>query len=173
MIKNGGVAITDDQSLFEYLTLEGAQAGLSWLTILKKRDHYRQAFDQFDIEKVARYSDKKIAQLLLDSGVVRNRSKILSVRNNAQAVIKIQQQLGSFSHYLWQFIDGKTIHNHYQIITDIPTETALSKTISQDLKKRGFTFVGPTIMYAFMQATGMVNDHTVDCFRYLQCKKPT
>lgn len=165
-----GVAVKDDQTLFEFLSLEGAQAGLSWITILKKRDNYRQAFDQFNIEKVARYNDEKIAQLLLNKGIVRNRLKVNSVRSNAQAVIAIQQQFGSFSHYLWNFVNGKTIHNQFQTVADIPAETPLSKTISKDLKKRGFKFVGPTIVYAFMQATGMVNDHTADCFRYSQYK---
>ena len=165
-----GVPVTDDQTLFEFLVLEGAQAGLAWITILKKRANYRQAFDQFDIEKVASYSDKKIAELLLNEGIVRNRLKVNSARSNAKAVLKIQQQFGSFSQYLWAFVDGKPLQNCYQTITDVPAETALSKTISKDLKKRGFSFVGPTIVYAFMQAVGMVNDHTADCFRYQQCK---
>ena len=165
-----GVPVTDDQTLFEFLVLEGAQAGLAWITILKKRANYRQAFDQFDIEKVASYSDKKIAELLLNEGIVRNRLKVNSARSNAQAVLKTQQQFGSFSQYLWAFVDGKPLQNCYQTIADVPAETALSKIISKDLKKRGFSFVGPTIVYAFMQAVGMVNDHTADCFRYQQCK---
>ena len=165
------VPVTDDQALFEFLVLEGAQAGLAWITILRKRANYRQAFDQFDIEKVAGYSDQKIAALLLNKGIVRNRLKVNSARSNAQAVLKIQQQFGSFSQYLWAFVDGKTLHNHFQSIADVPAETALSKTISKDLKKRGFSFVGPTIIYAFMQAVGMVNDHTTDCFRYQQLKQ--
>ena len=165
-----GVPTLDDATLFEFLILEGAQAGLSWITILKKREGYRQLFDQFDYKKIARYSDSKLDGLRENPAIIRNRLKIESARTNAQAFIKIQEEFGSFSHYLWGFVDHKPIQNHYKTLKDIPAKTALSDQISKDLKKRGFKFVGSTIIYAFMQATGMVNDHVSHCFRHQQCQ---
>jgi DNA-3-methyladenine glycosylase I len=161
-----GVPVHDDRLLFEFLILEGAQAGLSWLTILKKRENYRAAFDNFDVEKVARYTDKKIVKLLADEGIVRNRLKVASAVTNAKAFLKVQKECGSFDAYIWRFVDGKPIQNRRESLTQIPARTDLSDTISKDLKKRGFTFVGTTIIYAHMQATGMVNDHLVSCPRY-------
>ena len=161
-----GVPVYDDQTLFEFLILEGAQAGLSWSTILKKREGYRLAFDRFDVEKVARYDGIKISALLTDPGIVRNQLKIGSAVTNAQAFLKIRDEWGSFSDYIWSFVDGRPIQNAWQSLAEIPAKTPLAETISKDLKKRGFRFVGPTIIYAHMQATGMVNDHLVDCFRY-------
>jgi DNA-3-methyladenine glycosylase I len=161
-----GIPVTDDNTLFEFLLLEGAQAGLSWLTVLKKREGYRRAFADFNPAKVARFSDKKLEKRLLDPTIVRNRLKVYSARTNAQCFIDIQQQTGSFSNYLWGFVDNKTIQNHWQSMAELPASTELSDAISKDLKKRGFKFVGSTIIYAYMQAVGLVNDHTVDCFRY-------
>ena len=161
-----GVPVLDDQTLFEFLILEGAQAGLSWSTILNKRDGYRRAFDGFDPEKVARYGERKIAELLDDSGIVRNRLKVRSAVSNAQAFLEVQEERGSFSDYIWSFVDGAPIQNRWRSLSEIPAKTPLAEAISKDLKKRGFRFVGPTIVYAHMQATGMVNDHVVDCFRY-------
>src|SRR5690625_976223 len=154
----------EDQYLFEMLSLEGAQAGLNWLTILKRRENYRKAFDHFCIEKISRYDEQKIAHLLADEGIIRNKLKINSVINNAKAFQKIQEHYGSFSHYLWQFVDGKPIVNFWQDESEVPAFTELSTKLSKDLKRRGFSFVGPTICYAFMQAVGLVNDHTADCF---------
>lgn len=161
-----GKPIHDDRLLFEFLILEGAQAGLSWLTILKKRDNYRKAFDNFDARKVARYDARKIRALLSDPGVVRNRLKIAAAVQNAQALLAVQKEFGSFDAYIWQFVGGKQKINRWQALKDIPTKTVESDAMSKDLKKRGFKFVGSTICYAFMQAVGMVNDHTVDCFCY-------
>ena len=161
-----GVPVYDDRTLFEFLTLEGAQAGLSWSTILKKREGYRSAFDGFDAEKVARYDGIKISALLTDPGIVRNQLKIGSAVTNAQAFLKIQGEWGSFSDYLWSFVDGRPIQNARRSLAEIPAKTPLAEALSKDLKKRGFRFVGPTIIYAHMQATGMVNDHLVTCFRY-------
>ena len=163
-----GVPLHDDRGLFEFLILEGAQAGLSWDTILRKRDNYRAAFDNFDPAKVARYDDKKVAKLLNDEGIIRNRLKIASAIANAQAFLKIQDEFGSFDSYIWGFIDGKPIVNRTD---EIPAKTAVSDAISKDLRKRGFNFVGSTIMYAFMQATGMANDHLTCCFRHTQLIK--
>ena len=160
------MAVHDDQRLFEFLTLEGAQAGLSWATILNKREAYRSAFDHFDIEKVARYDDAKISELLDNPGIVRNRLKINSSILNARKILQIQEEFGSFDKYIWQFTDGKTLQNEWKSIKDVPSSTAESERMSKDLKKRGFKFIGSTICYAFMQATGMVNDHTLECFRY-------
>jgi DNA-3-methyladenine glycosylase I len=157
-----GVPSRDDRHLFEMLTLEGAQAGLSWSTILRKRDGYRQAFANFDAAKVARLSDKDVERLLADPGIVRNRVKVESTVNNAQRVLELE----SLSDLLWSFVDGDPLVNRWKTIAEIPAETAESKAMSKDLKKRGFRFVGPTVCYAFMQACGLVNDHTVDCFRY-------
>ena len=163
-----GLPCFDDKKLFEFLILEGAQAGLSWITILRKREGYQKAFAQFDVEKVARFSDKKLQALLQNPAIIRNRLKIFSTRSNAQAFIKVQQELGSFSNYLWAYVDGKTIQNHWQLSSQLPASSKTSESISKDLKKRGFKFVGPTIIYAYMQAIGMVNDHTLDCFRHEQ-----
>ena len=159
-----GVPLHDDTRLFEFLILEGAQAGLSWITILKKREAYRQAYQGFNPETVARYSDQDVQRLLANPGIVRNRLKIESSISNARACLDIQNQYGSFDSYLWNHVDGQPIINHFQRLADVPASTPLSETLSKDLKKRGFKFVGPTIIYAFMQATGMVNDHLVSCF---------
>jgi DNA-3-methyladenine glycosylase I len=159
--------VHDDQKLFEFLILEGAQAGLSWYTILKKRENYREAFDRFDPEKVARYSEARIARLLAKPGIVRNKLKIRSTVQNAKAFLKVQEEFGSFDAYLWGFVDGKPIINHWKT-GQLPAKTAISDAMSKDLKKRGFKFVGSTICYAHMQATGMVNDHAVNCFRHAE-----
>jgi len=161
-----GIPRRDDRRLFEDLVLDGAQAGLSWLTILRKRENYRAAFDNFDPAKVAQYDDARIEELLQNPGIIRNRQKINSAIKNARAFLKIQEEFGSFDAYIWGFVDGRPIQNAWQTISDLPAKTELSETISKDLKKRGFSFVGPTIVYAFMQAVGLVNDHTIDCFRY-------
>jgi DNA-3-methyladenine glycosylase I len=165
-----GVAIHDEQHWFEYLILEGAQAGLSWITILRKRPAYRRAFDQFDPAIVAMYDDAKIALLLNDAGIVRNRLKIHAAIRNARAFLKIQAEFGSFDAYIWQFVGGQPIQNHWSTMAEVPAATNESRAMSKDLIKRGCTFVGPTICYAFMQATGMVNDHLVDCFRYREVR---
>ncbi len=161
-----GVPVFDELRLFEFLVLEAFQAGLSWRTILHKRQNFRQAFDNFDPQKVARYDETKIAQLLQNAGIVRNRLKIKAAVNNARAFLKIQNQYGSFSRYIWQFIDGKPIVNYWKSNDEIPVRTELSDKISKNLKEHGFQFVGSTIVYAHMQATGMVNDHLVHCFRH-------
>jgi len=161
-----GVPLHDDQLLFEFLSLEGAQAGLSWLTILKKRDNYRTAFAEFDPRKVARFDRRRIEKLLLDPGIVRNRLKVESTVDNARAFLKVQKEFGSFASYIWGFVDAKPIQNGWRRMADLPGKTPLSEDISKDLKRRGFRFVGPTIVYAHMQATGMVNDHVVGCFRH-------
>ena len=163
-----GVPVYDDRTLFEFLILEGAQAGLSWSTILKKREGYRLAFDAFDAEKVARYDGVKISALLSDPGIVRNQLKIGSAVTNAQAFLNIQTEWGSFSDYIWSFVDGRPIQNTWRTLSEIPAKTPIAENLSKDLKKRGFRFVGPTIIYAHMQATGMVNDHLVDCLRYAE-----
>ena len=161
-----GVPIYDDRLLFEFLILEGAQAGLNWLTILKRRENYRLAFDNFDAEKIVHYNENKYNQLLANPGIIRNRLKIQSVITNAQAYLKIQNQNSSFLDYIWQFVDGKPIQNQWKTQKQVPTNTAVSDKLSMDLKSRGFKFVGSTICYAFMQAVGMVNDHLTDCCRY-------
>ena len=161
-----GVPVYDDHLLFAKLILDGAQAGLSWITILRKRENYWAAFDQFDPEKIARYDDKKIAELLQNPGIVRNRLKVQAAVKNARGYLDIMEKEGSFSDYLWQFVDGQPVQNRWQSMDEVPAVTAVSTTMSKTLKKRGFSFVGPTIVYAFMQAVGMVNDHTVDCFRH-------
>jgi DNA-3-methyladenine glycosylase I len=161
-----GVPVHDDRTLFEFLILEGAQAGLSWITILRKRDAYRKAFDRFKPEKVARYDRKKIAALLEDPGIVRNRMKIESAVKNARAFLKVQEEFGSFDAYQWRFVEGKPIVNRFRSIKEIPARTPVSDALSRDLKDRGFSFVGSTIVYAHMQAVGMVNDHIIDCFRH-------
>ncbi len=160
----------DDSGLFEFITLEGAQAGLSWATILKKRENYRKLFNGFDVEKIARYNKRKIESLMANPGIVRNRLKIESTVSNARAFLAIQQQFGSFDAYIWRFTDGEPIVNRWRSSAEVPARTGISDSMSADLKKRGFRFVGSTICYAFMQATGMVNDHTTDCFRYRECR---
>ena len=161
-----GVPLHDDHRLFEFLILEGAQAGLSWETILKKRDAYRKAFDDFDPERVARYTPKKLERLMADAGIVRNRLKIDSAVTNARAFLEAQKEFGSFDAYIWQFVDGEPRVNKVKALGDVPASTPQSDAMSKDLKKRRFRFVGTTICYAFMQATGMVNDHAITCFRY-------
>jgi DNA-3-methyladenine glycosylase I len=164
--KEWGVPSHDDVQLFEMLTLEGAQAGLSWSTILRKREGYRQAFADFDPAVVARFGTKDVERLLADPGIVRNRLKVESAVNNAACVLEVQDELGSLDAYLWAFVDGEPIVNRWRSMSEIPAETDLSAAVSKDLKRRGFRFVGPTGIYAFMQSVGMVDDHTVDCFRY-------
>lgn len=168
--KEWGVPLYDDQKLFEFLILEGAQAGLSWSTILKKRENYRQAFDNFEAEKIISYGTKKIEELLADPGIVRNRLKIASTIRNAEAYLKIKNEYGGFSEYLWKFVNGKPIINQWHTLNELPAKTEISDKMSLALKKRGFNFVGSTICYAFMQAVGMVNDHTTDCYRHSQLK---
>jgi DNA-3-methyladenine glycosylase I len=161
-----GVPVHDDQRLFEFLILEGAQAGLSWITILRKRENYRAAFDGFDARRIARYDADKIESLLKDAGIVRNRLKIKSAVINAQQFLEVQDEFGSFDRFIWQFVDGATIQNKRRSMADIPSSTPESDAMSKELKRRGFKFVGSTICYAHMQATGMVNDHTTECFRH-------
>jgi len=168
--KEWGVPVHDDGLLFEFLILEGAQAGLSWATILKKRDNYRKAFDQFDPARVARYGKKKQASLLGDAGIVRNRLKIESAISNAKVFLSVQDEYGSFDEFIWSFVDGEPIQNSWKTLNELPANTTESDAMSKELKRRGFRFVGSTICYAFMQAVGMVNDHLVDCFRYKQLK---
>jgi DNA-3-methyladenine glycosylase I len=163
-----GVPLHDDQRLFEFLILEGAQAGLSWLTILNKREHYRMVFDEFDAARVARYDERRIEKLLSDPGIVRNRLKVNSAISNAQNFLEVQQEFGSFDDYIWQFTDGLVIQNNWATHSEIPANTLESDAMSKDLKKRGFRFVGSTICYAFMQAVGMVNDHAIDCYRHAE-----
>ena len=165
-----GVEIHDDRKLFEFLVLEGAQAGLSWSTILRKREEYRKAFDHFDARKISRYSEQTVTRLLANPGIVRNRLKINAAIANAGAFLRVQKEFGSFDRYIWQFVDGRPVRHAWRKLTDIPASTPASVAMSRDLKKRGFTFVGPTICYAFMQAVGMVNDHVVDCFRFKELK---
>jgi len=166
-----GVPIYDDQQLFEFLILEGVQAGLSWLTVLKKRHNYRMCFDNFNPQKIARYDQAKIEKLLQNPGIIRNRLKIQAAIANAKAYLEIQQKGESFSDYIWQFVDGQPMQNHWNNIREAPSATVISDRMSKTLKKQGFKFVGSTICYAFMQAVGMVNDHTIDCFRYKEISK--
>ena len=161
-----GVPVHDDRTLFEFLVLEGAQAGLSWLTILKKRDNYRKAFDNFSPEIIARYNRQQIARLLANPGIIRNRLKINAAIKNAGAFLTVAEAFGSFDDYLWRFVDGSPVTNAWKEEKEIPAQTDTSQKLSRDLKKRGFTFVGPVICYSFMQAVGMINDHVIDCFRY-------
>jgi DNA-3-methyladenine glycosylase I len=168
-----GVPVHDDQKLFEMLILEGAQAGLSWITILRKREAYRKAFDGFDAARVARYSERRIERLLLNPGIVRNRLKIRGTVQNAHAFLAVQKEFGSFDSFVWSFVDGKPKQNHRRSLKDIPAKTDESDRLSNELKRRGFTFVGSTICYAFMQAVGMVNDHLHSCFRYQQTQYNT
>ena len=165
-----GVPVHDDGLLFEFLILEGAQAGLSWATILKKRENYRKAFDQFDPDRVARYGKKKQASLMGDAGIVRNRLKIESAISNAKAFLAVQDEFASFDNFIWNFVDGKPKQNSWRLLSELPAHTPDSDAMSKELKRRGFRFVGSTICYAFMQAVGMVNDHLVECFRYKQLK---
>jgi len=169
--KEWGVPVHDDRRFFEMLILEGAQAGLSWSTILRKRENYRVAFDGFDPEKVSRYSKTRVDKLMKNEGIVRNRLKIESTVLNARAFLAVQKEFGSFDRYLWQFVGGKPLMNHWRTTKEIPASTPESDALSKDLKKRGFKFVGTTICYAFMQAVGMVNDHSTDCFRYAHLNK--
>jgi DNA-3-methyladenine glycosylase I len=166
-----GVPLRDEQSLFEFLVLETFQAGLSWITILRKREYFRLAFDHFDYKKIARYPESKIASLLKDTGIVRNQLKIRATVHNAQCFIEVQKEFGSFSKYIWAFVEDRPVQNQFAAQESIPATTPLATQISKDLKKRGFKFVGPTVIYAHMQATGMVNDHVVDCFRYQEIQK--
>jgi DNA-3-methyladenine glycosylase I len=163
-----GVPLHDDRQLFEFLVLEGAQAGLSWLTILRKRQAYRHAFAAFDPVKVARFERRKVARLLQDSGIVRNRQKIEAAIGNARAFLEVQDEFGSFDAYIWRFVDGRPLQNRWRHLRDLPAKTTASEALSKDLRQRGFRFVGPTICYAHMQATGMVNDHLIGCFRHAQ-----
>jgi DNA-3-methyladenine glycosylase I len=168
-----GVPVYDDKKIFEFLLLETFQAGLSWITILRKRENFRKAFDDFDYQKIANYSDEKLAKLKLDAGIIRNRLKIKAAKTNAIAFMEVQKEFGSFSKYLWDFVDGKPIQNNFTKMSELPANTPLSDKISKDLKSRGFKFVGTTIVYAHMQAMGMVNDHTIDCFRYKRLRNKT
>ena len=169
--KEWGVPVRDDRTLFEFLILEGAQAGLSWDTVLAKREHYRKVFDGFDPAKVARYSASRKAKLMLDAGIIRNRAKIEAAVVNAQAFLAVQKEFGTFSKYLWGFVGGKPLQGKRKSRGDVPARTEVSDALSKDLKERGFKFAGTTIMYAFMQATGMVNDHLATCFRHRDLKK--
>ncbi len=165
-----GVPIHDDRSLFEFLVLEGAQAGLSWSTILRKREGYRKAFDNFDAKKISRYPEAVVSRLLANPEIIRNRLKVNAIITNARSFLRVQKEFGSFDRYIWRFVNGRPIQNSWKRMTEIPSSSAESETISKDLKKRGFKFVGTTICYAFMQAVGMINDHVVDCFRYEKLK---
>jgi DNA-3-methyladenine glycosylase I len=164
-----GVPARDDQTQFEFLLLEGAQAGLSWSTVLHKRVGYRKAFAEFDPAKVSRFTDKRLAKLVLDASIIRNRLKIAAARTNARAFLEVQAEFGSFSDYIWGFVDGSPLQNKWRTQKKVPATSAISDALSKDLKKRGFKFVGSTIMYAHMQATGMVNDHIIGCYRYEEC----
>jgi len=168
-----GVPLHNDKKLFEFLILEGMQAGLSWITILKKRDAFRKAFDNFDCNKVAKYNKAKTDRLMQDAGIIRNRLKIDGAVKNAQAYLRVREEFGTFNRYLWGYVDFTPIQNSRESLQEVPAKTDLAEKLSKDLKKRGFTFVGPTIVYAMMQATGMVNDHTTDCFRHAEVKKLT
>jgi DNA-3-methyladenine glycosylase I len=169
--KEWGVPVYDDQTLFEFLILEGMQAGLSWITILRKRENYRKAFDNFDARKISRYKDARIDKLMNNAGIIRNRLKIHAVIANAKAYLETQKEFGSFARYIWAFVNDRPIVNKFKSMKDIPAQTETAKMMSKDLKKRGFKFVGPTICYAFMQAVGLVNDHTIDCFRHKEVQK--
>ena len=164
--KEWGVPVYDDDKLFEFLILETFQAGLSWITVLRKRENFKNAFDNFDYQKIAKYDDKKFEELIQDAGIIRNKLKIKATITNAISFMEIQKEFGSFSKYIWGFVDGKPIVNQWKTLDQIPATTKLSDVLSKDLKKRGFKFVGSTVIYAHMQATGMVNDHIIDCFRY-------
>ena len=169
--KEWGTPIHDDQLLFEFLILEGAQAGLSWSTILRKRENFRKAFDNFDYNKIAKYSEQQIEELINNKGIIRNRLKIEAVIANAKAFLQVQKEFGSFEKYIWKFVNYKTVDNEFKDLSELPSKTELPTQMSKDLKKRGFKFIGPTICYAFMQAVGMVNDHVKDCFRHDEINK--
>jgi DNA-3-methyladenine glycosylase I len=164
--KEWGIPVYDDETLFQFLILETFQAGLSWITILRKRENFREALDNFDYKKIAGYDEVKFEELMQNSGIIRNKLKIKATISNASAFMKVQKEFGSFSTYIWQFVNNKPIQNHWNNLSEVPATTALSDKISKDLKKRGFKFVGSTVMYAHMQATGMVNDHLTNCFKY-------
>jgi DNA-3-methyladenine glycosylase I len=164
-----GVPVKNDRKLFEMLVLEGMQAGLSWITVLRKRENYRELFDKFDPLKISSLSDKELNKLLLNPGIIRNRLKVYAIRKNAQAFLEVQHEFKKFSHYLWRFVENTPKQNRWRTLKEIPTSTVESDALSKDLKKRGFTFVGSTICYAYMQAIGMVNDHVTSCFRYKEC----
>ncbi|MCO5248995.1 MAG: DNA-3-methyladenine glycosylase I [Chitinophagales bacterium] len=166
-----GNPVLEDQKLFEFLILEGAQAGLSWITILKKREAFRQAFAGFDYQKVAKFTEKEVENLMQDTGIIRNRLKIHAAINNAQRFMEVQEEFGTFSEYIWKFVHHRPIQNSWKSLSEVPANTLLSDTISKDLKKRGFKFVGTTIIYSFMQAVGMVNDHIISCYRYKELKQ--
>jgi len=166
-----GVPLHDEQQLFEFLMLETFQAGLSWITILRKRENFRKAFDNFDVKKIAQYDENKIQALLQDTGIIRNKLKVRAAVSNAQAFLKLQKEFGSFDNYVWAFVNGKPVQNKWESVKELPGKTKLSDQLSKDLKERGFKFVGSTIVYAYMQATGMVNDHTVNCFRHKEVSK--
>lgn len=166
-----GLPVHDEQRLFEFLILETFQAGLSWITILRKRENFRKAFDQFDYKKVAKYGEPKIEELLQNAGIIRNKLKVRAAVSNAQAFMEVQKEFGSFDKYIWGFVNGKPLQNGFKKMNDIPAKTEIAEALSKDLKKRGFKFVGPTVVYAHMQATGMVNDHTTDCFRYKEVQE--
>ncbi|HKQ32462.1 MAG TPA: DNA-3-methyladenine glycosylase I [Thermodesulfobacteriota bacterium] len=166
-----GVPVHDDRKHFEFILLDGAQAGLSWQTVLRKREAYREAFDNFDFGKVARYSEKKIAELLNNTGIIRNRLKVNSAVQNARAFLDVRKEFGTFDEYIWQFVGGSPMHNTWRSMKEIPASTSESDAMSKDMKKRGFNFVGSTICYAYMQAAGMVNDHTTECFRHKELKR--
>ncbi len=168
--KEWGVPVRSDKKLFEFLILEGVQAGLSWITVLRKREAYRSAYDNFDWNKITAYDDKKMEALLQIPGIIRNRLKVKASITNARAFIKVREEFGTFSKYIWRFIDGKPLQNKWQTMREVPAVTEVAERISKDLKKRGFTFVGPTIIYAHMQATGMVNDHITECFRHKEVR---
>ncbi len=161
-----GVPVFNDRKIFEFLVLESAQAGLSWITVLRKRENYRKAFAGFDPKRIAKFNAKHVIQLLNNPGIIRNRMKVEAAINNAKHFLEIQEEFGTFSKYIWGFVGGKPIRNRWKKISDLPPKTEMAEILSQDLKRRGFKFLGPTIVYAHMQATGMVNDHTIDCFRY-------
>lgn len=166
-----GVPLKDDAEIFEFLTLETFQAGLSWITVLRKRENFKKAFDNFDYQKIAEYSEEKTEALMQDSGIIRNRLKILAAVSNSQAFMKVQQEFGSFSKYIWDFVDHNPVQNRWKTLSEVPATTAISDALSKDLKKRGFKFVGSTVVYAHMQATGMVNDHITGCFRHQEVKQ--
>jgi DNA-3-methyladenine glycosylase I len=166
-----GVPVHDDQKHFEMIVLDGAQAGLSWQTVLRKREAYRKAFDNFDFGKVARYNEKKIAELLNNPGIIRNRLKVNSAVKNAKAFLAVRGEFGTFDKYIWQFVGGSPIHNSWKSLKELPAKTTISDAMSTDMKKKGFSFVGSTICYAYMQAAGMVNDHTTECFRHKELKR--
>lgn len=166
-----GTPIHDDHLLFEFLILEGAQAGLSWNTILQKRENFRKAFNNFDYNRIAKYTEEKVQDLMNNKGIIRNRRKIEAAITNAKALLKVQKEFGSFNKYIWKFVNFKTLNNRFKELSELPSKTEQSEQMSKDLKKRGFKFVGPTICYAFMQAVGMVNDHVISCFRYNEINK--